>query len=74
MLGYNWVISVVTWRKSPVVADVNFIGGTASDQISGNYFTLGLVSPYDPLAAPDKIGKSVYQVQLKDHRVKPIQV
>ena len=59
MLGYNWVITNVTWRESPVVADVNFIGGTASNQISGNYFTLGLVSPYDPLAAPDKIGKSV---------------
>ena len=53
------MISMVTWRESPVVADVNLIGGTASNQILGNYFTLGLVSPYDPLAAPDKIGKSV---------------
>jgi hypothetical protein len=59
MLGYNWVISLVTWRKSPVVAGVDPIDGKASNQIRGNYFTLGLVSPYDPSAAPDKIGKSL---------------
>lgn len=50
---------MVTWRKSCVVAGMDFIGGEARIQILGNYFTLGLVSPYDPLAAPDKIGKSV---------------
>ena len=74
MLGYNWVIIIVTRRESSVVAYSNLIGGTASNQISGNYFTLELVSPYDPSAAPDKRSCRFYQVQLKDHRVKPIQV
>jgi hypothetical protein len=59
MLGYNWLVSLVTWRKSSVVAGTDFTSGEARIQILGNYFTLGLVLPYDPLAAPDKIGKSV---------------
>jgi hypothetical protein len=59
ILGYNRVINIVTWRNSPVVACVDLIGGKATSKILGNYFPLVLISPYDPLAAPDKIGKSV---------------
>ena len=59
MLGYNWVITLAMWRRATVVAGIEFTGGEARIQILGNYFTLELLSPYDPLAAPDKIGKSV---------------
>ncbi len=59
MVGYNEVIDLVRRRTSLVVADVSLVFRQASIQTLGNYFTLGLVSPYDPLAAPDKIGKSV---------------